>query len=184
TVNGVPFHRVPVVTPTSSDGGFTISGLREGAEYRANFMGPIPPGSGLYLKSIRFNGDDVLSKPLKFSSSASGEFEIILGTGGLGQIAGNVTDAQSSAVPGALVVAVPIERGRIADYRTTSTDQNGRYTLGNLTPGDYQLFAWESIQDDAFYDRDFLKQYEQYGQAIRVAKSSSQDVDVRAISAP
>ena len=184
TVNGVPFHRAPQTTNMSSDGRFRISGLREGAEYRANFIGPIPPGSGLYLKSIRFNGDDVLSKPLKFSGSAARELEIILGTGGLGQIAGNVTDAQSGAVPGALVVALPMERGRITDYRTTSTDQNGRYTLGNLTPGDYQLFSWESIQDDAFYDPGFMKEYEQHGKAVHVANASSQAVDVRAIPAP
>ena len=142
---------------------------------------PIPPSSGLYLKSIRFNGNDVLSKPLKFSGAAAGEFEVILGTGGLGQIAGNVTDAQSKAVPSTLVVAVPLEKGRITDYRSTVADQYGRYTLGGLTPGDYQLFSWESIESGAYYDPEFMKQYEQQGKIIHVGESSSQNVDVRAI---
>lgn len=176
-----PYYRAPIATAPAPDGAFKVVGLREEAVYRVFLIGPLPPGSGLYLKSIRFNGDDVLSKPLKFSSSAAGEFEVILGTGDLGQIAGNVTDAQSQGVPGALIVAVPLERGRITDYRTAYTDQNGRYTLFDLTPGDYQLFSWESIEDNAFYDVDFLKQYEQQGKAIHVAVSSSQNVDVRAI---
>jgi Carboxypeptidase regulatory-like domain len=178
-----PYYRAPLAAPAASDGTFRVAGLREDAEYRAFLIG-IPPGSGLYLKSIRFNGDDVLSKPLKFSGSAAGGFEVVLGTRGLGQIAGNVRDSKSQAVPGALVVAVPVERGQITDYRTTYADQNGRYTLGDITPADYQLFSWESIEDGAFYDPDFLQQYEGQGRAIHVEKSSSQNVDVLAIPAP
>jgi hypothetical protein len=177
----VPFHRAPHVTTPASDGTFRVAGLRAGAEYRVFLIGNVP---GLYLKSIRFSGDDVLSKPLKFSGSAAGEFEVVLARGGLGQIAGNVRDSKSQAVQGALVVAIPLERGQITDYRTAYTDQNGRYTLGDLTPGDYQLFSWESIEDDAFYDPDFLGQYERNGKAVHVAKSSNQSVDVQAIPAP
>jgi hypothetical protein len=82
----------PASTPASEDGRFQVVGLRQG-EYRVSLRATLPPTSGLYIKSIRYAGDDVLTKPLKFSGSGSGEFEVTLGRGP-GQLAGNVTDIQ------------------------------------------------------------------------------------------
>jgi hypothetical protein len=171
----------PSGTPVGADGTFQVVGLREG-EYRVALRA-LAPTSGFYIKSIRYGGDDVLSKPLKFSGAGSGEFEVVLRTGP-GQIAGNVTDARSQPAAGVAIFAIPTDRGRLNDYKQTVTDQNGHYSLTGLTPGDYQLFSWESIENLAHYDPDFVKQYEQQGKIVHVAESSSQNVDVRMISAP
>jgi len=49
-----------------------------------------------------------------------------------GAVAGTVTDEEGSTLPGANVSIVDTQRG-------TSTDANGRYTLGNLQPGEYTI---------------------------------------------
>jgi hypothetical protein len=172
----------PAGSPAGPDGTFQVVGLREG-EYRVSLRGALAPASGLYLKSIRYGGEDVLSKPLKFSGAGSGTFEVVVGRGP-GQIAGSVTDARSQVVPGVQVVAIPAERGRANDYRMATTDQNGRYTFPGLTPGDYQLFSWEVFENGAQYDPDFLKQHDQQGKRVHVAESSNQNIDLRLIPAP
>ena len=183
-VSGPLAGPLPAGAPAAADGTFQVAGLREG-EYRVNLRGG--PGlaqtSGFYIKSIQYGGEDILSKPFKFSGSGSGTIEVTLRTGP-GQIAGNVTDARSQPVPGIQVIAIPKERGRTTDYRTAIADQNGHYSLTGITPGDYQIFSWESLDALAQFDPDFLKQYEQQGKAVHVAEASSQNVDVKLIPAP
>jgi hypothetical protein len=82
------------------------------------------------------------------------------------------------------VTAIPVERGRANDYRLATTDQNGRYSFQGLTPGDYQLFGWEALENGSQYDPDVLKQHDQQGKRVHVAESSNQTVDLRLIPAP
>jgi len=69
----------------------------------------------------------------------------------------------------------------ILDYRQAIADQNGHYALTGITPGDYKVFSWESIDNGAYFDPDFLKRYEQQGKTIHVGESSNQNVDVKLI---
>ena len=40
--------------------------------------------------------------------------------------------------------------------------------MRNIVPGDYTLFAWEQIDRGAYFDPEFLAQYEDRGRAIHV----------------
>jgi 5-hydroxyisourate hydrolase-like protein (transthyretin family) len=170
---------VPVVFPPAADGSFQVVGLREN-EYRVQF----PPGAvpGLYVKSITYGGDDILNKPLRFSGSASGTFDVVLRSGAV-QLTGTVTDAKSQPVTGIQVVLVPAQRTRIDLFRTALTDQSGRFTMPNIPPAEYKLFSWEAIDNAAYFDPEVLKQYDQQGKAIQVTESSNPNVDVKLIPA-
>jgi hypothetical protein len=87
-------------------------------------------------------------------------------------------------VPGAVVYVIPVERGRTNDYKRTAADQNGHYSLVGITPGNYQVFSWDWIENGAHYDPDFLKQYEQQAKVVVVRESSNQNVDLRLIPVP
>jgi len=56
--------------------------------------------------------------------------------------------------------------------------------MPGLRPGDYELFSWETIDNGAQYDPDFLRRYEQQARKVHVAESSNQTVDVRLIPVP
>jgi hypothetical protein len=180
-----PVGTIPVGLPAQPDGTFQVVGLREG-EYRIILRGNLTSGATtFYVKSIQYGGQDIdtLSKPFKFSGAGSGEFQVVLRSGP-GQISGNITDNKSQPVAGIQVFAIPVDRNRIMEYRQAIADQNGHYSMTGMTPGDYQLFSWESIDSGANYDPDFLKAYEQQGKTVHVAESSSQNVDLRLIPAP
>jgi hypothetical protein len=173
----------PAGTAAAEDGTFQVNGLREG-EYRINLRTQAPlAASGFYIKSIQYGGEDVLTKPLKFfSNSVPATFEVTFHSGA-SQIAGNVTDSKSEPVAGIQVIAIPSQRGRTLDYKTAITDQNGHYSLTGITPGDYQIFSWESVDNGAYYDPEFLKRYETKGKLVHVGESSNQSVDVKLIPA-
>ena len=68
-----------------------------------------------------------------------------------------VVDQKGQPVANAVIVAVPEARlrARVDRYRKTVSDQSGHFTLRGISPGNYTLLAWESVDGDAYYNPDF-----------------------------
>jgi hypothetical protein len=97
-----------------------------------------------------------------------------------GQIDGVVLNGEQRPAPGASVVLVPDSklRGRPDAYKTTTSDQNGRFLLKNIEPGDYKLFAWEDIESGAYMDSDLLRPVEDRGQSISIHEGSRESAQL------
>ena len=166
----------PVATPPATDGTFEVRGLREG-EYRLVTSSMIP---GFYVKSLRYGSDNLLVGPLRLPATDYKSFEMEL-RATAAQIRGTVADALSLPVPGIQVFLVPEMRDRSDLYRTATTDPNGRFSLISLPPGDYKVFSWDSVDEGAQYDPDFLMQYDMQGTPVHIEESSNLDVGVQLI---
>ena len=169
----------PVAMAPSADGLFQMVGAREG-EYRVTAAG-MP--QGFYVKSIHYDGDDILTRPFRFSGLAGGTVNVVLRPGAV-QLSGTVTDSELRPVPSTQVMLVPAERGRNDLYRQALTDQSGRFSFPNVPPGPYRVFGWDGIEPGAQFNPEFMQQYEQRGQSVQLAESANQDVNVRLISLP
>ena len=169
----------PLSQPTSGDGVFRIDNVVPGEYLFA--VAPLP--LDFYVKQARFNQNDVLSKPMQFSSSDSGTLEVLLSSRG-GQIDGTVSDERQRVIPNAQAVLIPDrQRDRIDLYKTAMSDAKGLFSLRGVAPGDYHLFAWEAIDPYSYFDPDVMKQFESKGRPIHIAESAKENVDVRVISA-
>jgi hypothetical protein len=160
------------------DGTFIFREVPEGS-YRINFF-PVPSGS--YLKSS--GAADVLETGITVSRGHSPPaLELVLSPGA-GRIDGTVGSDEQS-VPGASVVLVPDGKGRGQPnyYRQAVTDQLGRFAMRNIVPGDYTLFAWEQIDRGAYFDPEFLGQYEDRGKAVHVEEGGHLSVHLEVIPA-
>ena len=83
-----------------------------------------------------------------------------------------------------MAVLVPRLRERADRYKTTTTDQNGEFTIMNVPPGDYTVFVFEAIEQYLWFDRDLLARLESSagsGSSIHISESSVQSIDVRVI---
>jgi hypothetical protein len=136
---------------------------------------------GLYLKQARLNGVDVLTKPADFSSP--GDLQIVVSSR-VGKVDGRVTGEPSIPRFGIPIAFVP---DRLRDhpelFKTVFTDAGGRFSLSSIAPGDYKVFAWESLESFSYFDPEFLKRFEDQGQSIRVSESSRQTLELKIIRA-
>jgi len=136
-----------------------------------------------FLKSVTAGRDGADSG---FSVS-SGTTTLDLVASANGAVAdGIATNQKDEPVPDAVVVAVPEAhfRSHPDRYRKAVTDQSGRFILRGMPPGDYTLFAWESVDGEAYYNPEFLKTYEGQGKALILSEGERQSIRIKAIPAP
>jgi hypothetical protein len=67
-------------------------------------------------------------------------------------------------------------------YKTAIADAGGGFTLNGVAPGEYKLFAWESLSGDSYTNETFMKDYESQGQPIAVSQGESVSANVLVIS--
>ena len=176
TVDGIA--NPPGLTPVAADGTFRIDNLREGS-YQIRIVN-LP--QGFYVKSAFLGGTDILTDVFKFSGSTSGTLDVVVSSG-TGQVNGGVIDGRNRPVPNILAVLVPMQRNRADLYRIAKTDQNGRFAMMGITPGDYKLFSWDGLEPFRYMDPDFISKFESDGTPVHVDESSTQSIQVKMIPA-
>ena len=169
----------PQTSRTNTDGSFTIQNVLPG-EYR---IGVAPLPAGFYIKDARIGGHDLLSEPLNISASFSGSLEVVV-SAGASQLDGTVTGEDLQPVAGIQAVLIPDQhRDRVDLYKIALSDQNGRFHMQGIAPGNYKVFAWRGIDQFAWFDPDLMKRYEQKGQPVIVREASRETVQVKIIPA-
>jgi len=161
----------------NTDGSFMLTNVAT-MGYRVN-VGGLP--SGGYLLAGRYGGADALNGPLEISNQ---NLPLQLQIGFTpGRLDGTAADARDQGFPGATCVLVPSARNRNDLYKVATTDQYGKFSIANVPPGEYKLFAWEAIPQGAYLDPSYLSRFEDRGQAIRVDKGGSDTIKLRVIPA-
>jgi hypothetical protein len=170
---------VGATAPLEADGSFVFGEVGIPATpYRIQLYA-LP--SGFYIKEARLGGVDVLNEFASFSRS--GNLEIVVSSR-VGQVTGMVVREESQPKAGMQIVLVPDTlRNRFDLYKTAKTDGSGRFSLPNIAPGDYKLFAWERVEAYAYMDAEFLAPFELQGKPVHVGELSEQNVEVQAIPA-
>jgi hypothetical protein len=162
----------------SADGIFSIPGITPG-EYKLLLTG-LPPD--VYVKEARLENRDPL-EGLTVSDRVDGSLDITLSTKS-GQLDGAVTNTDGKPVVNVQAVLVPERlRNRQDLYKTATTNQDGRFNMRGIAPGDYRLFVWEDLEPFAYFDPDLLKQYEPQGRLIHIQEASRTAVEAKLIPA-
>jgi hypothetical protein len=179
-----------------ADGSFTIpSGILPG-DYRV-LVNPIlisatPPDgtaptvapvlTNLYVKSIRMGDLDVLNDRLHLESQPQETLAIVIGSNP-GTISGRVVDEGRMPVPGSTIVLVHDSGLRYrVNEKTTSSDSSGRFEFTNVPPGNYKLFAFESIERGAWQDPERMRSFESRGVSSRLEEGGKTSIDVPLIT--
>src|SRR5581483_7775878 len=163
------------------DGTFTLSNVSPDA-YDVAVTG-LP--DGYYVKSVRLGNEEVLETGLDLTRAAGAAVTVRLSPGA-GQVEGSVMNAQQQPAPGVTVVLIPNDakrRERMQNYKNVTTDQYGRFTLKNIDPGEYKVFAWEDIEYGAYMDPDFVKPVESRGEPVTIRENSRERVQLSMIPA-
>lgn len=171
----------------AADGTFEWKSVPPGTYY-VQFAGegsaPYSPTGGnadWYLKSVATGGRDVGDAGISVNGGAA-SLDLVASANG-GVVDGVVVDSKGEPVANAVVAAIPEMRlrARAERYRKTVSDQSGRFTLHGVVPGEYTVLAWESVEGEAYYNPEFLKNYEGQGSALHVNEGERKSVQVNVI---
>ena len=174
-----PKENIPFPSPNVSvkeDGSFLLKNVKGDSEVN---VFQLPEGS--YFKSARLGEDDVLERGLSTSRIPKGETLELVISGAGGRVDGVALNKDGQGVGGAAVILIPRSRETARLYKSTTTDQNGRYILQGIAPGEYKLFAWEDIETGAYRDPDFLRRYEDRGESLHVEENGRYTVELKVI---
>lgn len=168
------------------DGTFQFKNVPEGS-YRpvVHLYGP---EQKFFLKSARYGSAAITDVGFTVQSRADLSLELNMSSR-VAQLSGIVFDARSLPVAGVAVALIPDppHRGVVEKYRATTTDQNGKFNLVGLTPGDYKVFSWDSVDEseeqygDDWFDPEWLKPYETQGEAVHLEESDKKSVNLTII---
>jgi len=172
------FESAPLPAKVGPSGAFTITGLVPGT-YQIAITDAENVPDETYVKSVLLDNTDAINPRLVITGEPRGPMEIVLGTT-TGQVEVKVTNAKQDPVAGARVVLVPdlARRQHFDLYQVQTTLERGEVGFGGLPPGDYQAFAWESVEDGAWWDPAFLQRYDGLGKAVHVTAGAPQTIDL------
>ena len=157
------------------NGSFVFSSVIDG-EYELSVAGT----NGAFVQSMSILGRDMPNRRIIIGAAQSvGNLEIELGT---------TTAAVSGEVDVDLVIAgktgvvvQPMDGGAAT---LALLDKQRHFTIRNLPPGDYRLFAWSNLDDVEYRNPQYLKAFIKNSTVITVSDNSQiTDVDLTAIPA-
>jgi hypothetical protein len=174
---GEQFTNLAHVAP---DGSFEWKDVPAG-NYYVSLIGENDANADWFVKSVLTGGRDANDSGISINGGTV-TLDVVLNANG-GIMDGIATDQKGNPIGNAIVVAVPEARlrSRIDRYRKTVADQSGRFSLQGIPPGDYTLFAWESVEGDSYYNPDFLKSYEGQGTALHIGEGERKNVTLSVI---
>jgi uncharacterized protein (DUF2141 family) len=168
------------IAHVAADGSFQWTDVPAG-NYYVQIVGDGDTNGDWFMKSVLSGGRDLNDSGLAVNGGNIVLDLVASANGGVAE--GVVVNGKSEPFPNAIVVAVPEARmrGRIDRYRKTVADQTGRFSLRGLRPGEYTVFAWASVEGEAYYNPDFLKAYEGQGTALHVSDGERKSLQVQVI---
>lgn len=136
----------------------------------------------LYVQWVHIGGADAGIQPVFIPGDAPVEVRVTIGLDG-GRVGGVVVDPQDRPLPGAQVVLVPESesRFRFDRYRRAVSGEDGTFSLRGIAPGEYKLFAWDSIESNAELNAEYMRAYENLGTPVRIAPGENPTVPLRLI---
>ncbi len=129
----------------------------------------LSPNSPWYVQSARCGQTDVLREDLVFAPGRRPDpLEVVLRDDGA-RLSGSVhSDNQAAA---AAVVLIP-EQGSLNQAKLTQSSPAGQFQFDSLAPGDYRLFAFDTVEGLEFRNPEVLASY--LSRAVRLTLSPNE----------
>jgi protocatechuate 3,4-dioxygenase beta subunit len=157
---------------------FTLKDVGEGT-YHAEVAGE---SKDCYIKDVQYGPSSALEDGFTVVRGAPATLEITVSSHGA-RVQGAVSDADGLPASGVWVVLVPEAKHReqYRLYKTQTTDQNGRFDLRGIPPGEYKLFSWEEVEMGAWEDPEFLRPFEEKGEKIALQEGDQKTLNLVSI---
>ena len=173
------YGQVAIYRPTiAADGTFTIPVVPEG-HYRIAVQ--IHEPGTTYVADIRQGSFSVYDNGLQVGNSEVAPLEVEIKSNG-GSVDALALGADQKIAVGKTVALVPAQRKQNPVlYMVGQTDAQGHVVMSNVAPGQYRVFAWDSVRPGSWMNAEFMKKIEEAGTAVTVGAGTRQSAQVRLI---
>ena len=165
------------------DYSFEMTGLFDRRRLTASVGQPGAGPSGWYLKSVIYDGQDIIDTPIEFAPGRTYEGFQVVFTQKTTDLSGAVTDGRNRPVLDATVVIFPANRERWTFQsryvRSLRPDTNGRFSLKNLPPEDYLIIAVQNLESGQGSDPDFLTRAREEARPFSLTDGETKAVDIK-----
>jgi Carboxypeptidase regulatory-like domain len=157
-----------------ADGTFDLGNITDARYLRANLP------SGWTLKAVRLNGQDAIDVPIDVAPGQVVTGVELVITKKLSHAEGTVVDDRKQPVLDATVVFFPLNenvRGFQSRFiRSARPDQEGRYRVTALPPGEYLAVAVQGLEDGQTSDPEFLAAVEPEATRVTIEDGETKNV--------
>ena len=139
-------------------------------------LGPYPDA---YVSDVRQRGKSVFNDGLFRVEGEPESVDLIIQPKGPA-IDGIVRGAARSGIETARVVLVPQppRRKNVLLYQVTNPDAAGHFRFTGVAPGQYKIFAWESVPTNAWENAEFMAPFEGFGRPVSIAGGDVANITV------
>jgi protocatechuate 3,4-dioxygenase beta subunit len=175
--DGLPLNGQQPRANVNKNGTFKITGVPPGV-WDINVT-PIPPGG--YLKSMLLGDEDVLTEDMVIRSSTSAPLKIVVSTQAA-VLEGDVLQGDQP-VRAVIVLAPEAKLRHVASfYRFALADDKGHFEMKSVTPGRYQIFAFEEFDQRSVQDPEVLKPFESAGVSVTLKEGQNPSLKLSLIA--
>jgi hypothetical protein len=140
--------------------------------------------SNYFVKSIRAGNTEFPGSLLDLRRTGVVPITVVLSDKGAGLNIALKTDSPDPANTTVLLIPdIPDAALRERRVKELSADQNNIYAVKNVPPGDYRLFAWRDIEEEAWNDPDFWNLIRERGVSVKLRDSDRQSIEIPLIPA-
>jgi protocatechuate 3,4-dioxygenase beta subunit len=156
-----------VVARVDRSGSFTLSGVQAGS----HLLRPQGTPRGWMLQSVLVNGRESIDSPVELRSGQALTGVTVVFTDRLTEVNGTLKDANGVPLTEYTLLAFTTDqelwRPQSRHIMTARPDQNGRYQIRGLPPGDYYLAAVDPAQQGEWFEPAYLAAHQTA--AVRVS---------------
>ena len=138
------------------------------------------------IKSVRVNGIDVTDTGIEFRPNEDVNGVEIELTNQVNSLSGSVTDTRGKPVTDYTVITFARDRERWgANSRFLNSgrpDQEGKYKLTNLAPGDYYVVAVDYLEQGAQTDPEFLERLKERATEFSINEAETKSLDLKLVT--
>jgi len=153
-------------------------------KFRVALVGQVP---GWSIRTVRYRGADVTDSGMEFRPNedvADIEVEV---TNKVTDVSGVVTNGKGEALRDYSVVVFPQDREKWTPnsryMRMARPDQDGRYKINGLPPGEYRVIALDYVDSNEWNSPEFLDSVRPKATSFSINEGESKSVDLRITAA-
>jgi carboxypeptidase family protein len=141
---------------------------------------------GWSLKSIVLDGRDITDTPVEAKSGEELSAIQVIVTSRVTTVAGQLVDDKGAPVVDGTVLLFADDASKWWEetrwVRAVRPDQQGRYEIKGLPPGEYLAVALNYIEEGMWNDPDYLESIRRYGQKLTLIEGDSQTPALKVIT--